>query len=219
MTAAPALARAPSRPRAGRPTREQAEARHNELLDTALDHFLEKGFELATIEAIAQSVGMTKRTVYARYADKVALFRAAVNLAVDRYLVSPERIAATDSGDIETTLTRIARLRIEEVRSANGLRLQRIIQTESYRFPDLYMLAYERGALPVIRFMAQLLARETAAGRLAVDDPETAANLFMAMVVTGPVRVIVAGADLPEAEIDKRLHDAVTLFLNGARPR
>ena len=34
-----------SRPRAGRPTREQAEARHEELLDRAPDHFLDKGFE------------------------------------------------------------------------------------------------------------------------------------------------------------------------------
>ena len=51
------------RPKAGRPTREQAVARHQALLDTALDHFLRKGFELATIEAIADDVGMTKRTV------------------------------------------------------------------------------------------------------------------------------------------------------------
>ena len=207
------------RPRAGRPTREQAQARQDELLDTALDHFLAKGFELATIEAIAQAVGMTKRTVYAKFADKEALFRAAVNRAVERYWVSPERIAATDCGDIEQTLIAIARLRIDEVRTANGLRLQRIIATESYRFPDLYLLAYERGALPVIRFLAGLLTRETAAGRLAVAEPEKAATLFMSMVVSAPARVIIAGADLPEAEIDERLHFAVDLFLNGARPR
>lgn len=208
-----------TRPRAGRPTREQAQARHDELLDTALDHFLAKGFELATIEAIAQAVGMTKRTVYAKFTDKEALFRAAVNRAVERYYVSPERIAATDCGDIEKTLIAIARLRIDEVRTANGLRLQRIIATESYRFPDLYLLAYERGALPAIRFLADLLARETAAGRLAVKEPEKAATLFMSMVVTGPVRVIIAGQDLPEAEIDERLRYAVDLFLNGVKPR
>lgn len=207
------------RPRAGRPTREQAQARQDELLDTALDHFLAKGFELATIEAIAQAVGMTKRTVYAKFTDKEALFRAAVNRAVERYWVSPERISATDCGDIEQTLIAIARLRIDEVRTANGLRLQRIIATESYRFPDLYLLAYERGALPVIRFLAGLLARETAAGRLAVAEPEKAATLFMSMVVSAPARVIIAGADLPEAEIDERLRFAVDLFLNGARPR
>lgn len=217
--APPAPVPASARPRAGRPTREQAQARQDELLDTALDHFLAKGFELATIEAIAQAVGMTKRTVYAKFTDKEALFRAAVNRAVERYYVSPERIAATDCGDIEKTLIAIARLRIDEVRTANGLRLQRIIATESYRFPDLYLLAYERGALPAIRFLAQVLARETAAGRLAVKEPEKAATLFMSLVVTGPVRVIIAGADLPTEEIDERLRYAVDLFLNGVKPR
>ena len=46
---------APPRARAGRPTREQAEARHEELLEVALDQFLDKGYEPATIEAIASA--------------------------------------------------------------------------------------------------------------------------------------------------------------------
>src|ERR1700741_1613300 len=99
-----------NRPRAGRPTREQAEARHEELLDRALDHFLDKGFEQATIEAIAADVGMTKRTAYAPYAEKAALFRAAVRRAIERYSISDERIRATDVGDLAQTLTNIAML-------------------------------------------------------------------------------------------------------------
>jgi TetR/AcrR family transcriptional repressor of mexJK operon len=62
---------------AGRPTSEQAEARHGELLDAALDLFLEHGFELTTIEMIAARINMTKRTVYARYPDKASRYRAA----------------------------------------------------------------------------------------------------------------------------------------------
>jgi AcrR family transcriptional regulator len=207
------------RPRAGRPTREQAEARHEELLDTALDHFLEKGFEQATIEAIAGAVGMTKRTVYARYPDKVSLFRAAVHRAIERYSVSDERIRATETGDIEQTLVNIARLRIDQVATPNGLRLQRIINTESYRFPDIFNTSYELGAVPTIKFLANLLKRETHAGRLAVAEPAKAANVFMSMVVSGPVRIIVSGNVLPEDEIDDRVAYAVRLFLDGALPR
>src|SRR5687768_15979627 len=132
---------------AGRPTREQAVARHHQLLETALDHFLEKGFELTTIEAIAQDVGMTKRTVYARYPDKVALFHAAVNLAIERYTVSPEQIEATDRGDLETTLIAIAWLRIEQVLTPNGLRLQRIINAENYRFPEVFIQSFEQSGM------------------------------------------------------------------------
>lgn len=208
-----------TRPKAGRPTREQAEQRHNELLETALDHFLEKGFELGTIEAIALRVGMTKRTVYARYPDKVSLFRAAVNLALDRYAVSQEELEATDRGDIAQTLSQLARLRVDMVATPNGLRLQRIINTESYRFPDLFAQAYERGALPAIRFMAAILERETKAGRLAIDKPMKASIVFMSMVAGGPARIIIAGMPLSDDEIDQRIAYAVRLFLNGALPR
>lgn len=207
------------RPKAGRPTREQAEARHNELLETALDHFLDKGFELATIEAIAQDVGMTKRTVYARYPDKVSLFRAAFARAIERFSVSQERIDATDCGDLEQTLINIARLRVDQVMTPNGLKLQRIINTESYRFPDIFNAAYEQGTMPTVQFMASFLERETKAGRLAIREPEKAAVTFMSMVVSGPVRIIVSGNYLSDEEIDERIRFAVRLFLDGARPR
>ena len=207
------------RSRAGRPTREQAEARHEELLAVALDHFLDKGYEAATIEAIAGAVGMTKRTVYGLYADKAALFRAAVHRAIEHYSISQERIEATDCGNLEQTLHNIARLRIDLVASAQGMKLQRIINTESYRFPEIFNEVYELGALPTIRFLAQLLGREAAAGRLAIAEPAKAANVFMSMVVSGPVRIIVSGNVLSKAEIDERIAFAVQLFLNGARPR
>lgn len=208
------------RPRAGRPTREQAEARHEELLDQALDHFLDKGFEQATIEAIAADVGMTKRTVYARYADKASLFRAAVRRAIERYVIPEDRIRATEiPGELFQTLTNIAMLRIDLVASPQGLKLQRIIQTESYRFPDIFTDTYELGALPTVKFLAKLLRRETEAGRLAVEDPFTAANAFMSLVVSGPVRFILAASPLPPEELQKNVAFGVRLFLDGARPR
>ena len=207
------------RPRAGRPTREQAEARHEELLDRALDHFLDKGFEQATIEAIAADVGMTKRTVYARYTDKASLFRAAVHRAIERYSLPEERIRATEVEDLEQTLINIAMLRIDLVASPQGLKLQRIIQTESYRFPEIFTETYEIGALPSIQFLAHLLERETVAGRLAVESPMMAANVFMSMVVSGPVRFILSGVPLSAEQLRNRVNYGVRFFLNGALPR
>ena len=212
----------PLRPKAGRPTREQAEARRHELLETALDQFLDKGFEQATIEAIASDVGMTKRTVYARYPDKVSLFRAAVNLAIDRYTVTQEQIEATDRGDLEQTLIAIAWLRVGQVLNPNGLKLQRIINSESYRFPDIFEPFYRLASQPTVRFLASLLERETRAWRLAVTEPGKAANVFMSMVVGGPVRSITLAGSLPTLsrdEIAGRIDYAVRFFLDGARPR
>lgn len=208
-----------SRPRAGRPTREQAEARHEELLDCALDHFLDRGYEQATIEAIAADVGMTKRTVYTRYADKASLFRAAVRRAIDRYTLPEDAIRATDVGDLEQTLINVAMMRINLVATPEGLKLQRIIHTESYRFPEIFTDSYELGSRPTIEFLAGIFEREAEAGKLEVESPFAAANAFLTMAATGPVRFIVAGIPLTPEETAWRVGYAVRLFLNGIRPR
>jgi hypothetical protein len=70
-----------------------------------------------------------------------------------------------------------------------------------------------------VRWLATILARESAAGKLALNDPGMAANAFMSMVVGGPVRSIVLGLAMTHEEIDQRIRFAVRLFLNGARPR
>ena len=208
-----------TRPGAGRPTREQAEQRHLELLDHALDIFLEKGFEQATMEMIASAVGMTKRTVYARYEDKPALFRAAVKRAIDQYIVPVERLRAVETDDLEETLRAIAWIRLENATSPLGMKLQRIMSSEMFRFPEIFQ-QIQRGTSPAVRYIAELLQRHTAAGGLVVEDPETAASAFLSMVVGGSVRAILWGEPpKSQAEMDARLRYCVRLFLDGARPR
>jgi TetR/AcrR family transcriptional repressor of mexJK operon len=209
----------PIRRGAGRPTREQAEARHQELLDAALDLFLEHGFELATIEMIATRVSMTKRTVYARYADKASLFRAAVQRAIERQIVPQEVLEGFDKGDLAETLESIARLRIGQVMTPNGLRLQRIINTESYRFPEIFTANLVQSAKPVIDFVAGLLDRAAAAGQIGPTDAKLAASAFMSMVVGGQVRTIVSGRMPKRAEVDRKVRFTVRLLLDGLRPR
>lgn len=204
---------------AGRPTTEQAEARHEELLDAALDLFLEHGFELTTMEMIAARINMTKRTVYARYTDKASLFRAAVQRAIERQIVPQNVLEGFDAGDLTETLASVARLRIGQVMTPNGLRLQRIINTEGYRFPEIFTANLEQSARPVIDFVAGLLERAIAAGQISPTDSSLAASAFMSMVVGGQVRAIVSGRLPTPAEMDEKVHFTVRLLLDGLRPR
>ena len=204
---------------AGRPTTEQAEARHEELLDAALEEFLEHGFELTTIEMIAARINMTKRTVYARYADKASLFRGAVQRAIEGQIVPQDVLAGFDQGDLAATLESVARLRIGQVMTPNGLRLQRIINTESYRFPGIFTDNFEQSAKPVLDFVAGVLDRAIAAGQIAPTDSGFAASAFMSMVVGGQVRAIVSGRVPTRAELDRKVTFTVRLLLDGLRPR
>ena len=190
-----------------------------ELLDTALTLFLEHGYEQTTVEGIAAATGMTKRTLYARYPEKSALFRAAVSRAIDRSVTARATLDALDESDLEATLIAIAHARVVHAMTPEGLRLQRIINAESYRFPEIFTWSFERATRPVADHLEMVFTRATARGSLALDDPAMAARIFLSMAVSGPVRIIVSGNALDEAEISARISFAVRLFLNGARPR
>jgi len=212
--------RAPKRrPGAGRPTREQAELRHEELLDRALDLFLRKGFEVTTIEAIAASLGMAKRSVYARYQSKAALFRAAVQRAIEQWTVPIEVLQKAESEDLEATLIAVARIRMANATSVPGLRLQRIVNAESYRFPEIFTLAFEQGTRPTIDYLADLLQRHTDKGAVRVAQPRIAATAFLSLVVGGPLRAVVWGKAIDPVAFEQHIRFCVRLFLDGARPR
>jgi AcrR family transcriptional regulator len=181
--------------------------------------FLDKGYEQATIEAIAASMNMTKRTVYARYPEKSALFKAAVQHAIERLIVADAELRALETDDLEATLIAVARMRVAQVTTPEGLKLQRIINTESYRFPEIFTASYEQGAKPIVEFLAEVLRRHRATGAISVSRTRLAANTFMSMVVGGPVRMIVSGMAPDPAEVEDRITFAVQLFLNGVRAR
>jgi TetR/AcrR family transcriptional repressor of mexJK operon len=204
-------------PRAGRPTREQQVQRHEELLTTALDIFLERGFEQATMEEIATAVGMSKRTVYAYYEDKPALFKAAVRRAIVLYTIPREAIEAVVTQDLEETLVAIGQQRVTNMATPVATKLQRILGTQSFRFPELFNESFERGAGPVMEVLSELFARYSK--EIIVTDPARAASAFLSLVVGGPTRIIVSGNVMDEAEIDERIRFAVGLFLNGMRRR
>lgn len=208
-----------TRPRAGRPTLEQARLRHEELLDEALEQFLEKGFVMTTIDAIAVAVGMTKRTVYSRYVDKKALFAAAVQRAIERWIVPVQALQVLDTNDLEGTLTAVARIRMQNANSPAGLRLQRILNAESYRFPEIFALAYDQGTVPTVNFLADLLRRHTKAGTIRVKQPEIAALSFLSMVIGAPSRAMLWGDSVDEKLLKERVRICVGLFLNGVRAR
>ena len=134
------------------------------MLERALDIFLEHGYEQTKMAEIAAAVGMSKRTLYTLYEDKADLFKAAVRRAIERYTVPLETMQAVESDDLEATLTAVARIRIANVATPTGIKLQRILTSQSYRFPELFNAAVEQGSGPTIDFLSGLFARCPAAG-------------------------------------------------------
>jgi AcrR family transcriptional regulator len=204
----------------GRPSREKALQRQEELLDRALDLFLEHGYAHTTMDAIADSLTMTKRTIYARYEDKAAFFRAVVMRAIDRMVASQaSTLAAIDTNSLEGTLEAVARMRIQQVMTPEGLRLQRIVNSESNRFPEIFRMARKHVTEPVVEFLSDVLSSHAASGAIAVDRPEMTATAFMSMVVGAPIRVLASGNRVDEAEMEDRIAFSIALLKHGIQSK
>lgn len=189
--------------------------RELELLDVALDLFYERGFEGTTIDAITTACNMAKRTVYARYQDKTTLFKAALQRAIDQWIVPVDRLHAAEDEDLEASLLRIGQILVANIMGPSGQRLMRITNAESSRMPEIGVYTLQQGTALTLAYLADLFRR-----RVRPDDPaapyaEEAANAFIHLVVGGPANMRAWGFVLEDAEIDRQTRFNVQLFLHG----
>lgn len=67
------------------PAGQRASPRVRHLLAVARTQFVSHGFDAVSIDAIARTAGVSKETIYRHFADKEALFRAALEEAGDEF--------------------------------------------------------------------------------------------------------------------------------------
>ncbi|MFA7602163.1 MAG: TetR/AcrR family transcriptional regulator [Novosphingobium sp.] len=203
--------RAPRRP--GRPTLSD-----EQLLDIALDLFLEHGFERTSIDAITSAAGMAKRTVYARYADKETLFKAALGRAIDEWLVPVERLRAAEQDDLEKTLLAIAQMLLTNILSPAGMRLLRLSNAVSVSMPEIAAANTRMGTEPTLAYLADLFRRRLLPSDAPAPEADEAALAFLHLVVGGPASTAAWGVVLDDVAIERHTRYCVRLFLHGALP-
>ncbi|MEJ5977841.1 TetR/AcrR family transcriptional regulator [Novosphingobium sp. PS1R-30] len=199
--------------RPGRPTLSD-----EQLLDIALDLFLEHGFERTSIDAITAAAGMAKRTVYARYADKEALFKAALARAIDEWMVPVARLRAAEVDDLEKALLAIAQMLLTNILSPAGLRLLRLSNAVSVSMPEIAAANTRMGTEPTLDYLADLFRRRLLPADAPAPEAQEAALAFLHLVVGGPASTAAWGVAFDDDSIDRHTRYCVRLFLHGALP-
>jgi TetR/AcrR family transcriptional regulator, mexJK operon transcriptional repressor len=205
--------------RGGRPTRLEAAALGDKILDVATALFLSRGFAATSIEAVASRARISKRTFYHRFRDKPELYRAVVRRLLEHWL--PEFEAAFDApAPLDVVLGRSAKRMLALALTPEALALRHLLLGEAERFPELVEIAIEQGATRGIERIASLLEDERRAGRIALDDCRFAAMQFQEMVLSIPLRRAMGfGTPLTVAERDDWAAKCVALFIEGCRAR
>jgi TetR/AcrR family transcriptional repressor of mexJK operon len=200
----------------GRPTQAEARRRQEHLLEIAGVMFMKLGFDGTSIDAVAEAAGMSKRTVYARYRDKNALFSAVLRGLIERWLVPINRFQSSDAA-LEPMLVEIGRHLLMSALAPQAVSLHRIIVAEAERRPEFGRLANQEGRQAGVRAIAAAMQRHRA--ELRSDDLAHAAEQFMSLVIDSSLRLAALGMKPRGTDIEGRVRAAVDLFLNGARRR
>ena len=203
--------------RRGRPPRGTEGERRQLILDAAENIFLGQGFGEASMEAVAKLAGVSKKTIYAFFETKEALFEAVMKAHTDS---SDRPIPAGDVADdkaLEAALGDYLCRLAEFILQPFAVRLFRLTIAEAERFPDIAQAFYREGALRSIFQLEDWLALQTKKGLLKVADPHEAAVFLTSMIILEPLRAAALGvAPLPaKAAMAARVASVTRIFLHG----
>jgi AcrR family transcriptional regulator len=210
--------------RFGRPPKELAGEVDARILDAARKVFLERGFEGASIEEIAEVARSGKPTIYARFRDKRALFTEVVT----RDILS--RITEFKS-EVPTGATIEERLRSAAITllhwgfDSDRIGLMRLAVAEARRFPDLAATVGRRARELSTELGVHLLNELTQSdelGSLPAFAPErlaTTARFFLDIVAVPMLLRALFEVNLKtlDAEIEVHVARGVAFFLAACR--
>jgi AcrR family transcriptional regulator len=204
--------------RGGRPSKEQAGRLEDKILDAATALFFSEGYGAVSIEEIARQAQISKRTFYARFENKAAVFGAVVRRIIGH--VRPPQ-ATTDQlfigNNLEEILRRLAPIILSASLSPETLALHRVVLAEAKRFPELALIINEQGARgEAISRISELLRHEAEKTKRVIANPSFAAEQFLFMLTAAPQRRAMGlGVPMSAAELTVWANDTVDLFLKG----
>jgi TetR/AcrR family transcriptional repressor of mexJK operon len=203
--------------RTGRPTRAEAVELDHRIQAVAVESFVSNGFDGTTMEAVAAAAGVTRRTLYAKYRDKEALFVAAVPPALATSL-SGIPLEVPD-GSLDEVLRSLARQVIARLVEPQAVKLRRFAMLESARLAALDEPAGVQIYFDSIRAIADVLAAHAELGDVATEDLQAASDLFVAMVAGGSTLLADFGVYRTPEQEARHIDASVALFLHGVLPR
>jgi TetR/AcrR family transcriptional repressor of mexJK operon len=182
------------------------------ILEAASTLFAEKGVS-TSMEEIARRAGVSKQTLYNRYASRAEIGQALAARRSDA-ITAPLR---TD-GDPQTVLTALATTLIDKICNVEKGASLRGVALMSPDVPDVALAIYDAGPGESVRRLAAWLAYQDRLGRLSVPDPTHAAEMFTGMALGhGHLRAVL-GVPHPNVDIAARAAEVARRFVRAFSP-
>ena len=200
----------------GRPTNEESRQLDELLVNRALELFLERGYDGVSMEAIADSVGISKRTLYLRYEDKSKLFVEALRWSMKEWFSFPHPVKPGQ--DFESALYLAAEALLKQSLTPRYIRLGRVAAAQAEAFPHEVGKNYNMSFSPRVEVISELLlAYADELDEACLENTKVTAELFVGLISGVPARLASFGTIRSEEFEKERIKLAVEIFLKGVR--
>ena len=196
--------------------RRRAEARPDEVLDAALELFIEKGFAATRVEDIAKRAGLSKGTVYLYFSSKEAVLEGLVRRAVVPIAETALATLSGFEGDPRLVISMVLKMLAVRFSDPKMLAMPKLIFREVLGFPEMAAM-YRREVLDrVIPVIEGLLRKRMEQGYLRQVDP----GLTIRSII-GPLMLHIAMAEVfgivPEdgMNFDKLIDNHLIILFDG----
>lgn len=196
--------------------RRRAEARPDEVLDAALDLFIEKGFAATRVEDIARRAGISKGAVYLYFPSKEKILEGIVRRAIVPIAEHALSFVRGYEGDPRLVITMIMKMLAGRLNDPRIIAIPKLVVREVAGFPELGEM-YRREVLDkVLPVVEGLLAKGIDQGYLRPVDP----HLTIRSII-GPVMLHLIMAEIfhitprDGLALDRFIENHLTILFDG----
>lgn len=159
------------------------EARPGELLDAALDLFVEKGFAATRAEEVAARAGVSKGTLFLYFPSKEELFKAVIreNIA-GRFKEWNDEFLAFE-GSTSDMVRYCMRVWWERIGSTRASGITKLMMSESRTFPEVTAYYQQEVIEPGQVLIRRVLERGVASGEFDIPDLDYAILSIVAPMI------------------------------------
>ena len=156
------------------------EARPGELLDAALDLFVERGYAATRVEAVAARAGVSKGTLFLYFPSKEELFKAVVreNIA-GRFLRWNDEFEAFEGSTADMVRYCYATW-WEHIGATRASGITKLMLSEASNFPEIAQFYQQEVIDPGQQLIRRVLERGMACGEFRVLNVEYAVHAVLA---------------------------------------
>jgi AcrR family transcriptional regulator len=194
------------------------EARPGELLDAALDLFVEKGFAATRAEEVAARAGVSKGTLFLYFPSKEELFKAVVRENISGRFQEWNAEFEAFEGSGADAVRYFMTMWWQRIGATKASGITKLIISEARNFPDIAAFYQQEVIRPGTELIRRVLQRGVDRGEFLVPDVEYATFSITAPMVFLIMMKHSLGACVPQdypLDAERYIASQVEILLHG----